>query len=262
MAAPVRRIFNLKYSNEADTAQVLNQHHPPSSDIEAEYDRLRDLARNEASHRSAAFSKSHDAYARGDGAGAKHFSEEGKRHGVQMEAFNRQASELIFRENNAPGRVADNEIDLHGQFVEEAEDILEQRIRAGQQRGESVLHVIVGKGNHSVNHIQKIKPRVEQVCREQGLQFGTEENEGRMWVNLGGQPQGQPFAGGQHSYPHAWHAPGQHGGQHGGQQQHHGGPQQHHGGQQSNQNEEMEKLAKKFLPKLLKQLEKHCCVVM
>jgi len=25
---------------------------------------------------------------------------------------------------------------------------------------------IVGKGNHSVNHIQKIKPRAEQVCQE------------------------------------------------------------------------------------------------
>lgn len=27
---------------------------------------------------------------------------------------------------------------------------------------------IVGKGNHSANHIQKLKPRVEQVCRDLG----------------------------------------------------------------------------------------------
>lgn len=58
-----------------------------------------------------------------------------------MEGYNRQASEFIFRENNAEGRVASDTIDLHGQYVEEAEDILERRIRAGQARGESHLHV-------------------------------------------------------------------------------------------------------------------------
>jgi hypothetical protein len=34
-------------------------------------------------------------------------------------------SEFIFRENNANGRVEADTIDLHGQFVEEAEEILE-----------------------------------------------------------------------------------------------------------------------------------------
>jgi hypothetical protein len=33
--------------------------------------------------------------------------------------------EFIFRENNANGRVEADTIDLHGQFVEEAEEILE-----------------------------------------------------------------------------------------------------------------------------------------
>lgn len=45
---------------------------------------------------------------------------------------------------------------------------------------------IVGKGNHSADHLQKIKPRVENVCRELGLQYRTEENEGRLYVNLTG----------------------------------------------------------------------------
>jgi hypothetical protein len=64
--------------------------------------------------------------------------------------------------------------------------------------------------------------------------------------------------GGQPSRPHGGHA----GGQHHQQQQHHGGQQQHHGGQQEHQNEELEKLAKKLLPRILKSLEKNCCVVM
>ncbi|CZT47625.1 related to nuclear WD protein PRL1 [Rhynchosporium secalis] len=238
--------------------------HSSSGDAEAEYDRLRDLARQEAGKRSSCFDKAHQAYERGDGAGAHQLSEEGKGHAAKMDQFNKQASDFIFRENNAPGRVADDTIDLHGQFVEEAEDILEQRIRYAQQNGQTHLHVIVGKGNHSVNHVQKIKPRVEQVCRELGLQYETEENAGRMYINLSGGPATMPPAnsyqqGQQHGRFHGQQPQSGHqqGGYPGGQN--HG--QQQHGNQQNGQNDEMEKLAKKLLPKLLKKLD-GCCVVM
>ncbi|KAA8621788.1 hypothetical protein PtrSN002B_001452 [Pyrenophora tritici-repentis] len=217
-----------------------------SSDAEAEYDRLRDLARQEAAKRSSCFDRAHQAYESGDGARAHELSEEGKAHAAKMDQYNRQARDYIFRENNAEGRVASDTIDLHGLFVEEAEDVLEERIRVARQRGENHLHVIVGKGNHSKNHVQKIKPRVEQVCRELGLQYRTEENEGRIFVNL----QGGDHGGGQ-----------QHGGQHHGGQQHggqqHGGQQQ---GQQQGQNDEIEQMVKKGLPKLLKMFK--CCTVM
>lgn len=85
--------------------------------------------------------QAHQAYERGDGASAHQLSEEGKSHAAKMKAYNKQASDFIFRENNAPGRVAEDTIDLHGQFVEEAEDILEQRIRYAQQHGQQHLHV-------------------------------------------------------------------------------------------------------------------------
>lgn len=87
------------------------------------------------------FQQSQKAYAEGDGAAAKDLSEEGKRHAALMDQYNQQASDFIFRENNAPGRVADDTIDLHGQYVEEAERILEQRIRYAQQNGQTHLHV-------------------------------------------------------------------------------------------------------------------------
>jgi cytolysin (calcineurin-like family phosphatase) len=147
---------------------------------------------------------------------------------------------------------------LHGQFVEEAEEILEQRIRYAQQNGQSHLHVIVGKGNHSVNHVQKIKPRVEQICRELGLQYNTEQNEGRMYIELkptgNGPPQmpsynynqepqhaqyGQPHH--TTAYPMSGGYPGQqqnmqYGGQQQQQQQHQ--PQQQMGFQDSEQNKD------------------------
>ena len=58
-----------------------------------------------------------------------------------MEQFNKQASDYIFRENNSVGRVDGDTIDLHGQFVEEAEDILEHRIKYAQSQGQTHLHV-------------------------------------------------------------------------------------------------------------------------
>jgi Domain of unknown function (DUF1771)/Smr domain len=204
-------------------------------------------------------SQSKQAYEDGDGAAAKELSNEGKRHDAKMDDYNRQASDYIFRENNAPGRNEADVIDLHGQFVEEAERILEQRIRADQATGQHHLHVIVGKGNHSTGHVQKIKPKVEELCREMGLNYRTEENAGRIFINLqGGEPQGPSdvpvYHGGQSGYPGAHH----------GGQEHHGGhhQQQQHHHQQQQQQDEVEQTVKKNLPRLLKALEKHCCVVM
>lgn len=167
-----------------------------------------------------------------------------------MAQYNKQASEFIFRANNATGRVPDDTIDLHGQFVEEAEDILEERIRYARNHGQTHLHVIVGKGNHSPGHIQKIKPRVEQVCQELGLNYRTEPNEGRIYVNLQGgeahppQQGGGGYGGPGYQQPH-------HGGQ---QQQHHGGQQQHHQQQQQQQQDEGMKLLQRIFRKLRKLL--------
>jgi len=245
--------------------------HSANSNVEVEYDRLRDLARQEARKRSSCFDKAHQAYELGDRAAAHQLSEEGKQHAAKMDAYNKQASDYIFRENNAPGRVADDTIDLHGQFVEEAERILEQRIRFAQQNGQLHLHVIVGKGNHSVNHIQKIKPRVEQVCQELSLQYTTEENTGRMYINLQGGPAVMPpmtSHGGQHGGE--YQGGGYQGGNQGyvGQQGYPGGQQQsgYQGGNQqqgngNGQNDELEQLAK-TLPRILKKLLDGCCVVM
>ncbi|KAL2869282.1 Smr domain-containing protein [Aspergillus lucknowensis] len=223
--------------------------HAQSTDAEAEYDRLRDLARQEAAKRGSCFQRSQEAYSSGDGALAKELSEQGKAHGRKMDEYNRQASEFIFRENNAAGRVEADTIDLHGQFVEEAEDILEERIKYARSHGQTHLHVIVGKGNHSANHVQKIKPRVEQVCRELGLQYATEENEGRIYVNLTGGPANMG------SKPSHGHGQG-HGGQYPSHQQH------HHQQQQGGNQDQVEQVVNAVLPRVLRRLEKACCVIM
>lgn len=57
------------------------------------------------------------------------------------EQYNKQASDYIFRQNNAVGRVDADTIDLHGQYMEEAVEIIEARIRYAKQHGQTHLHV-------------------------------------------------------------------------------------------------------------------------
>lgn len=121
---------------------------------------------------------------------------------------------------------------------------------------------IVGKGNHSANHVQKIKPRVEQVCRELGLQYATEENAGRIYVNLTGGPAEMP--------PSTGHGHGHGHGQGHGQSYSHGQPahqqypgqQPHHQQQGEQQQDEIEQVVNAILPRVLRKLEKACCTIM
>lgn len=130
----------------------------------------------------------------------------------------------------------------------------------------------MGKGNHSPNHIQKIKPRVEQVCQELGLQYSTEHNAGRIYINLTGGAAQMPS---HITQEHGGYAPGYGGNHYHGQQQNQeyaqGGyqeaqqPGQQHGGgqhQPHNQNAEFEAAAKKYGPRILKKLFRSCCTVM
>lgn len=140
---------------------------------------------------------------------------------------------------------------------------------------------IVGKGNHSPNHIQKIKPKVEQICQELGLQYATEENAGRMYINLTGGPAVMPehlkakHGGGYHQgYGQQQHQQqGYQGGntypqmsyQQGGQQQqqqYQGGGGGGGGGGQQDPNAQIEAEVKKYLPQVLRMCQKQCCTVM
>ncbi|KAK9368675.1 hypothetical protein V1509DRAFT_622424 [Lipomyces kononenkoae] len=150
---------------------------------DAEYKRLRDLASNEYEARARCYQTAHEAYERGDGAEAKLLSERAKRHGENMDRYNSQAAEFVFRSNNADS--GSDEIDLHGLFIKEAEDYLEKRIAACKFRKASHLEVIVGKGNHSTGGLAKIKPAVERLCQEHGFQYAVDDdNSGVIIINF------------------------------------------------------------------------------
>ncbi|KAI0393983.1 DUF1771-domain-containing protein [Xylariaceae sp. FL0594] len=237
----------------------------PSQQDETQYDQLRQRARQEIDARRRCKEEADNLY-HSDRAAAEQLREEARRHGSLADDYNKQASDLIFSINNS-GHHDPDTIDLHGQFVVEAETILRERIREDQSRGKAHLHVIVGKGNHSVDHVQRLKPAVEQLCRDMGLQYATEENEGRIYVNLRGEavthmPPLPPssaeyygYGGNQHHHQQPYQQ--QHYGNHQQQQQYYPGQQQqqqqHYGGQTAE--DEVEKL-------LVKLVKKFCCSVM
>ncbi|KAI9826448.1 MAG: hypothetical protein M1826_006657 [Phylliscum demangeonii] len=202
---------------------------PPSSNdtaTEIEYDRLRALARQEQERRAQAGAQAREAYNRGDGSGAHAYSETKQQHARLMAQYNQQASDFIFREHNADGRAGPDTIDLHGQYVNEAENLLTQRIRAAQAQGQTHLRVVVGKGNHSALQTPKLKPAVEKRCRELGLRCTTDANNaGRIEVDL------MPTAP-----PHDQLRP-------------------------PNQEEDIGQVVRRFLPRVLRKLQSFCVVM-
>lgn len=118
---PIRRRrfvdLHLYLGTFTDLLKAFN--HGPSSNAEQEYDRLRDAARQEQAQHQHFAAEARQAYERGDGGRAHEMSTQSKNHAAKADQLNKQASEFIFRENNAVGKVAGDTIDLHGQFVEE-----------------------------------------------------------------------------------------------------------------------------------------------
>ncbi|KAF6063643.1 Smr domain family protein [Candida albicans] len=129
--------------------------------------------------------QSQNAYKQGDGQKAHELSEESKRVLAQAEECNRKAAEYVFRENNEDS--GPDEIDLHGLYVKEAEWILERRIYYAVKTNQSHLNVIVGKGLHSANGVAKIKPAVDELCDQVGLNhYIDKKNSGVLVIDLKG----------------------------------------------------------------------------
>lgn len=111
--------------------------------VEREYDRLRTLSQSEHDQCHSCFQRSSSAYHRGDHAAAHELSERGKEHGRQADIYARQASEYIFEQLNRPGQIDEDTIDLHGQYVSEAEEIMERELKEARRRGRKGLTVYV-----------------------------------------------------------------------------------------------------------------------
>jgi len=149
------------------------------------YTSLRARANKEGDAMARAFDESRVAYESKNGARAKELSNEGKAHKHEMERLNEEASRWIFKENNLDS--GPNEIDLHGLYVKEAIMHTDQSIQDARRRGDSELHLIVGKGLHSPHQAAKLKPAIEELMRKHDLVAGLDpQNAGVLIVRLDG----------------------------------------------------------------------------
>ncbi|KAK0504879.1 cytoplasmic protein [Armillaria luteobubalina] len=128
---------------------------------------LRARANKEGDEMARCFSESHEAYNRGDGAGAKELSNQGKKHQQKMEQLNKEASDWIFVENNRDSKPG--EIDLHGLYVKEAIARTDIALDEAKRRGDTEIRLIVGKGLHSKGGAAKIRPAIEELMHKHQL---------------------------------------------------------------------------------------------
>lgn len=157
----------------------------PLQEQPAAAEELRARAREEARLRGEAFERSKACYARGDHAGAKKWSEEGKRHARRMEDLNSRAAAAVFEANNAARPL--DEVDLHGLHVREAVARADAEIEAARARGASRLVFIVGRGVHSADGVARIKPALTgELMRKHSLRVTAGvPNDGCLLVELG-----------------------------------------------------------------------------
>lgn len=150
---------------------------------DSNYKRLREQAEEFYKKRNAFSQQSQAAYQHGDRQRAHELSEQSQQALAQADNYNRQAAAYVFRENNTDS--AQDEIDLHGLYVKEAEYFLQVRIVQFVKTHQNHLNVIVGKGLHSKNGVAKIKPAVDDMCRDAGLNHHIDShNSGVLVINL------------------------------------------------------------------------------
>jgi len=148
----------------------------------------RERAASEATLRSAALQRSQEAWAAKDGAESKRWSDIGKAHGREMEAYNTLASQAIFEHKNGTASAsALATIDLHGLYVNEAIERASAHLTACRKAGVRRTTIITGRGKGSVDGIPKLKGAIlGLLVREKGVTVEEDSNPGAVVVLLDG----------------------------------------------------------------------------
>ncbi|CAO3626355.1 unnamed protein product [Cunninghamella blakesleeana] len=101
-----------------------------------------------------------------------------------MKQYNKQAADLIYREKNQ--HRPENEIDLHGLFVQEATERVDEAIKLCKRQGYENLTIIVGKGLHSPGQIAKLKPAIIEMVQKYEVNCEPNRpNPGCLYITFG-----------------------------------------------------------------------------
>lgn len=145
--------------------------------------KLREKARRHGRKMSEAYDQARIAQSMGDREVAQGHRQKADAYKSSMEEFDKRAAKIIFREKNK--NRTEGEIDLHGLFVAEAVGFAKEVLRTARLRGVIVVRFIVGKGLHTVDGVAKIRPALEDLFTERGLDHSLDpRNAGVLIVRL------------------------------------------------------------------------------
>ncbi|KAH9002120.1 hypothetical protein EDB86DRAFT_2827547 [Lactarius hatsudake] len=163
---------------------------PPRSDDPAGIEnlafakKLRKQARRRGREMSEAYRRAESARKKGRFRVAHTHTQDAIAHESEMEKLDERAAKIFFRENNK-NRREDGEIDLHGLYVAEAIQVAEDQVQIARWRGNEDVRFIVGKGLHSGTGEAKIRPALEDLFTELGLDHSLDpHNTGVLAVLL------------------------------------------------------------------------------
>ncbi|KAI9316850.1 hypothetical protein BX666DRAFT_1947489 [Dichotomocladium elegans] len=140
--------------------------------LNQEYLKQREQAIQYGLLRNRFFSRATAYYLQGNGAKAKAYSDQAKYYNRLMQEMHNEASLRIFEKRNQHEAF----IDLHGLHVDEALDIVQDRLENLSSSYEGIVYIITGTGHHSgasgfSSKRSKIKPSVEEFLRQQNYRF-------------------------------------------------------------------------------------------
>lgn len=147
------------------------------------YYRARKDADDHAKLRGECFDKSKTAFNEDRKGDAKTLSDEGKKHGVEMEAANQRAVAEIMGYQN----LEENTLDLHGLLVKEAVDCTRTFVNKHKASGKfKQLCIIPGAGNHSdPKKGAVIKPAIIDLAKEEKWNLEADEgNDGSFTLTF------------------------------------------------------------------------------
>eukprot|EP01080_Neovahlkampfia_damariscottae_P004167 gene4167-7477_t len=128
---------------------------------------LRQIASELARERNQYFSLAIQAFQRGDGKSAKEFSEKGKKANFEMHQKNYEATSNLIKKNENENNK--NTLDLHGFYVKEALDVLEQKLK--NLKSLKKIFIITGTGQHSKHGKAKLRPEVNNYLKNRNYKF-------------------------------------------------------------------------------------------
>lgn len=186
-------VKDLKFNNllRSENYNELYNQEKNDSDIEEKLDNtaleLRNRAKEYALKMKSCFEKSQTLFENNNKSEAKIESENGKLYQHEMIKYNKKAEDYIFNLKNEFR--SENEIDLHGLFVNEAIDKLKERIKIAEKGGvkneNKILVVIHGKGSHSKSNLSRIKILCYVYLDENKLRYEKNSpNEGCLTIFL------------------------------------------------------------------------------